>query len=284
MWRHTIRKSLPPIFSSLPHFRGKGRIVLLLDRILTDLNAPDSYLTVGLVNHDTRLRLDLRLYGQKFAFYYRELEPAFIAAARKYYRPGLFLDVGGSIGLWAVALGHQAKQRGGRVLTVEPIPHHRQRLLENLRLNHLEDVVEIIPVALGERDGIVGLYTNDLGAADNAYIASDGPVQVPLTTVDRLVHERRCEPITFMKIDAEGYDTKVIEGAEQTIRQWRPVIAAEFLRERMVINGMAIDPCWNFLVRDLCYNCFRFEGKRLVPIDEPGEWENLLFLPHDFPR
>jgi hypothetical protein len=95
----TFRDSLAEFFSHLPSFRGKGRIVLGFDRCITNYYDSRSYLATGTVNGDSRLLLDLRLYGQKFAFYYRELEGSLIAQARHWYRPGIFIDVGGSIGL-----------------------------------------------------------------------------------------------------------------------------------------------------------------------------------------
>jgi len=279
MWRHKVRANLPPLFSRLPHFRGKGRVVLFLDRMLTDGTDPGSYLAEGLVNGDSRLVLDLRVYGQKFAYYYRALEPALLAAARKLYRPGTFLDVGGSIGLWAVALGRQARQQGGRVVSFEPVPHHRERLLHNVRLNGLEDVVELVPCALGDEEGIVGLNPVGPDIADNAFIVPGGTAVAPVHRLDRLVREHDWPEVTFIKIDTEGYDVRVIEGARETIRRSRPVIMAELLRERMLINGLTTAACWEFLVGELGYRCWRSEGAEMLRVEHPAEWENLFFLP-----
>jgi FkbM family methyltransferase len=170
------------------------------------------------------------------------------------------------------------------VITFEPVRHHRERLRQNLRLNSLENTVEILDFALGNSQGTVWLNVNPLGAADNAWISDKGSVEAPLTTLDQLVREKRWSGITFIKIDTEGYDSKVIDGAAATICQWRPVILTEFLREGMARNGLSIDPCWDFLVRELNYTCGRLEGNRFIKLETPGHWENLFFLPCGFER
>jgi hypothetical protein len=48
---------------------------------------------------------------------------------------------------------------------------------------------------------------------------------VPQCTVDDLVEELGLPRIGFVKIDVEGYETQVLEGAARTIRASRPVLA-----------------------------------------------------------
>lgn len=254
--------------------------MLLCDQLLTNQNDPSSYLATGVVNGDSKLILDLRLYGQKFAFYYRELEGPFIRQARSWYRSGTFIDVGGSIGLWAVAMGHQAKRSGNTVVTFEPVPHHRKRLCENLRLNGLEQTVEVIGVALGASERTARMNAHPLGAADNAWIDETGAFEVPVRTLDRVSQDAGWSDISFIKIDTEGYDPDVIAGAAETIRQWRPVIFAELLRERMVDGAM--QATWDVLINDLGYRCVRLDGSRVIELNEPASWENLFFLPQHF--
>src|SRR5207245_60670 len=103
---------------------------------------------------------------------------------------------GGSIGLWAVGMGHQAKRLGGRVITFEPVAHHRERLHENLRLNVLDETVEVFSIALGAREGTVRMTTNPVGSADNAWISSNGSLEVPLVTLDYVVREQGWSDIT----------------------------------------------------------------------------------------
>jgi FkbM family methyltransferase len=279
MWQDKARRFVAGIASRLPAFRGKGRVVLLLDRLLTNPKDPCSYLLVGTINGDSRMRLDLRTFNQKFAFYYGKMERDYLAAAKRFYRPGLFLDVGGCLGLWAIPMGLQAKKQGGRVVSFEPIPANQQRFQENIQLNGVADVVELLPLALGSEAGMLFFHACLADGADNAMVVADGEIKAAVVPLDQLAAEKGWQDITFIKIDVEGFDAHVIAGGQETIRRWRPVLFAEFNRERTPFYGLSNEASWNFLVGELGYHCFRMARGQLIRLDALEEWDDLFFLP-----
>src|SRR5512138_3575957 len=54
------------------------------------------------------------------------------------------VDVGAYQGLYALLAGHLVREREGKVLAIEPIPDNFKILEQNIRMNHLNDIV--IPV------------------------------------------------------------------------------------------------------------------------------------------
>lgn len=48
--------------------------------------------------------------------------------------------------------------------------------------------------------------------------------EVDITTIDRFVTEQRVTKVDFIKIDSEGYEARILQGAETTIRKFQPVI------------------------------------------------------------
>lgn len=272
--RQRIRSSLPAVISRLPNFRGRGRMTLLLDRLVT--TAAD-HEAVGIVN-GFPFRFDLRPWGQKFAFYYRQWEPELIAVFRSLYRGGDFLDVGSSLGLYVVCMSDLVRQASGMIRAVEPVPFNLERQRRNINLNALEDLVDVIPLALGAERATVRLSVDPEGADNNAIIASEGALCCDVVPLDELARERGWPRIGAMKIDVEGYEPMVIAGARETIARDLPVILAELNRERMTINRFSIAPAWDFLL-GLGYEPFRLEGRRLVRIAEPRDYENIFFVP-----
>ena len=70
------------------------------------------------------------------------------------------------------------------------------------------------------------------------------PVDVPLTTVDKIVDELSLGQVNYIKMDIEGAERQALRGAERTIRRFHPqlAIATENLADDIdvvpaVVNG-----------------------------------------------
>lgn len=275
--RRRIRNGTAALLSALPQFRGKGRLTLLADRFLTDPRNPASYLAVAELN-GVHIELDLRIFGEKFLFYYRRYEPEYIDAVRRLYKDGHFLDIGSNIGTYVVSMARNVRDAGGRIISIEPIPTNVNRQLVNLRLNDCKSLVDLIQVAVGETSGSVLMGGSDLGASSvNGIVSPNGTLSVPLQTLDELSASRGWPRIGLIKIDVEGYEPPALRGAVKLIEQSRPVIFAEFNRYLMAMNGFRMEDSWRML-RDFGYRVHRIVDGSLQELSEPGEHENLFFL------
>jgi FkbM family methyltransferase len=274
--RTGIRRLLPPVLSRLPRFRGIGRITLALDALLTDRADPSSYMVEGMLNGRCRFLFDLRGWGQKFAYYYRDLEREYVDALRQLYDGGIFADVGSSIGLYAVCLADAVRARGGRIAAFEPVPFNRERQAANIALNKADDVVDIYPVALGAADAVLRMTGDPSHADNNAFLTASGDIEVEVRRLDDVA----CDwpRIGLMKIDIEGYEPEMLKGARATVERDRPVIFAEFNRERMAINGFTLDETWRWFTERGYRFCILRDGK-LAELDAPGAHENLFLMP-----
>lgn len=102
---------------------------------------------------------------------------------------------------------------------VEPDWHyHDQIALHAKQWDHRK--IHLFPYALSDRAETVRLrnYANA-----NSVVKPDGEIQVQAYSVDELFRESEC---TFLKIDVEGYEEKVMAGARNLICRSHPVIAA----------------------------------------------------------
>jgi FkbM family methyltransferase len=278
--RKAVRAALPAILSRLPDVRGRGRVTLLLDRVLTDEREPQSFQTVGQLNGGFPFAFDLRPWGQKFAYYYRCWEADLVRALKGLYRGGWFIDVGSSLGLYVVCMSDRVRAQGGRIASIEPVPFNLDRQMQNIALNGIGDLVDCVSIALGAEAGSVRLSVDPLGADNNAIVTPDGAISVEMMTLDRLCSTREWKGIGAIKMDVEGYEPKVIAGGRDVIARERPPILAEFNRERMAINGFSMEEPWDFL-RAQGYEAYRLESGRLRRIESPQRFENLFFVPKE---
>jgi FkbM family methyltransferase len=106
------------------------------------------------------------------------------------------------------------------VLCIEPSASNVRDLRGLIDLNGLRDV-EVLQTAVGSTSGLVPF----LGGINGGVAPSDALAaeRVPMARLDDVVSRR----VDFVKIDVEGYEACVIEGADRVIAQHRPVLFVE---------------------------------------------------------
>jgi FkbM family methyltransferase len=125
-------------------------------------------------------------------------------------RPGdLFADVGANVGAYTVLA---AGSSGARCLAIEPHPATFTHLLDNIRLNDLERRVTAKNIGAGARAD-VRTFTSGLDSANHVVaeteLAAD-TIRVPIEPLDDLISG---ESLVAMKVDVEGFETDVLDGA-----------------------------------------------------------------------
>jgi FkbM family methyltransferase len=146
------------------------------------------------------------------AFLVREYEPALIAfIAKRLTANSVFVDVGAHIGL--VALQVASRVPGVRVHAFEPDPATRERLENNVSINQAS--IEVRPEALADSVGTMSFST--VGDAVAHHLTSDqtGGLTVDVVTLDTYMEAADLPRIDVLKVDAEGYDLQVLNGASQ---------------------------------------------------------------------
>lgn len=146
---------------------------------------------------------------------------------------GVAIDVGANLGEWTVPLARRVGA-AGRVLALEPAPRAAAALGRTLAANALAQA-ELLCCALGERDGTaefsVPLVTSaraDTGTAHiGATAAGHEVVSVALRRLDTLAGEHRLNRLDLIKIDVEGHERPLLDGANATLARFRPVMVLE---------------------------------------------------------
>lgn len=161
--------------------------------------------------------------------YYGEYFEQEVALFRQCVRAGdRVIDVGANIGAHTVALARLVGP-AGRVLALEPVDANHRLLCGNLALNGL-DWADGLLAAAGAADGMLHLAAvamdtdGNFGALSLDELAGDLPV--PVHRLDGLCREGAGR-IRLIKIDVEGMEAEVLEGARSLIARDRPVLYVE---------------------------------------------------------
>ncbi len=126
----------------------------------------------------------------------------------------LFVDVGANVGAYTVLASGAV---GATSMSFEPAPRAYRALLDNLRLNDLMTRVEARNECLASAPGEVE-FTIGLDTVNHVVTQSQEDVdttRVAVTTLDASLAGRAP---AMLKIDVEGYETAVIDGADLTLR------------------------------------------------------------------
>jgi FkbM family methyltransferase len=129
----------------------------------------------------------------------------------------IVLDVGANIGIYTLWLSQYVSDPG-RVIAFEPDPQNYERCAENLRRNRLESV-RLERTALSNKCGTlqfsIGQDTENHLLPPDAVAASS--VSVQSTTLDAYCRRHDIATIDFMKIDVEGAELMVLQGAANVL-------------------------------------------------------------------
>lgn len=144
-----------------------------------------------------------------------------------------FVDVGANDGLYTLFAAGRVGRRG-RVLAFEPSSRERRVLDRNIALNRLRNVV-VVPSALADEAGQATLQIaptlhgghNTLGGFAYKGVDAVATEQVQVETLDSVVARLGIAKVDVVKIDVEGAELKVLEGAREVLRRSRPLLLIE---------------------------------------------------------
>lgn len=177
-------------------------------------------------------------------------------------KPGdLMLDVGANMGQHSLI----AAWHGLRVHAFEPLPRLALRLKANLALNRLEERVSVFESAVSSVEGSATLHEMDRADdGSHSLLASaterqQRDVEVRTVTIDGHLKAHSCGPPAIIKIDVEGAEALVLDGAKQTLHAPdAPVVLLETGHHSASVLGETADTVLNRLLK-MGYRVFEID-------------------------
>jgi len=132
-------------------------------------------------------------------------------------------DIGAHMGYYTLIASRLVGPLG-KVFAFEPHPYNLRILRRHLELNGLTNCV-IIPAAVSDQTG-KARFSFGTGTG-TGHLADSGEIEVETVRIDDLMARGELLPPNVIKIDVEGAEIKVLNGAYNTIRTYRPFIFME---------------------------------------------------------
>lgn len=177
-----------------------------------------------------------------------------------------YLDIGANVGMYVVYVG---VVRQARVFAFEPEAQNYALLQRNIRANRLTHKAISWCAALSNTEGFDRLHLSEFfaggschsyGEAVDAYLNERKELAFVqgcyATTIDRLVQNGTLPVPNFIKIDVDGFEHKVIKGAEATLDN--PAVTSLLIE----INPALADHRW--IIDDLSRRGFRYDPQQVA--------------------
>ena len=232
------------------------------------VNLRDGYVSWGVLHEDWE--------NQEIAFVLRHLRPG-----------DAFVDVGANIGVYALQAA-RAVGPDGHVYCIEPRPDTYGMLVRSIEDNGFAGRCTAFNVALGaqERQGDLNAGHDVLNPGSTFISERDGgPVRVcPLDSLP--IGDDR--PVRVLKMDIEGFEPAMMDGATAFFAKHRPVVLTEMFPRaiREAAGRTAVE--FHDQFTELRYGVHRLDGSTVgarmsradvAAIDEDAEPFNIVGLP-----
>ncbi len=167
--------------------------------------------------------LDLKTHGlSKFVFIYGTREILDTDLVRQEIKGNMnILDAGANIGYYAL-LESSCLGDGGKVYAFEPDPRNVEVLKKNVEVNNLSKVITVYPYAVGDTDSVDKFYiypeSNMNSFVKNVKKRDDEAKIIDVKRI-KLDSFPQIDSIDFIRMDIEGYECFLIDGAMEFLKR-----------------------------------------------------------------
>jgi FkbM family methyltransferase len=204
---------------------------------------------MGLLNS----QLARSVYVSAYFTYKKYLEDSY-ARLTKYhsylFKNGHILDIGANIGYTSFVFSNYIDD-SYKIVAFEPEARNLEMLRQASQKYRFGNKLLPVAAAVGDKIGEIELWRNEAHNGDHRIITDElrkqlkGHIQIqktPLITIDHYIEKNRnLFPISFIKIDVQGYELAVCRGMSETLnRHPNAVISFEYCPS--VIESLGFDP------------------------------------------
>jgi len=198
------------------------------------------------------------------------------------------VDVGANVGIYTAIAMHLTKAKG-KIISIEPHPESLKYLTRTVDANKLvlspEDVpfVQIEAVAASCREDIARLFVNPNNKGDNRLYVSDitpaiNSTEVRTRTIDGILKDLGIKTMEYLKLDVQGCELDVLEGAENTIRASPSVIILSEFWPDGLRRSRGQDAATRYLelLKDLDFKTYQLKRNGLRPLRGQHDVESMI--------
>jgi len=204
-----------------------------------------------------RLNLVDTIYIKLYLLYKSKIESFDLEFLKNYLKGTItVIDVGSNVGYFTISIAKYLDSTS-KILSIEPSEQNIIRMKKVLKHRTIVQKIEIVKAGASDSNN-VGYLKIDQKNPSNNQISSikEGCVEIKLLTLDSICSG--IGDIGLVKIDVQGYELKVLQGATKLIAEQLPILLIEI--DNRISSLLALN-LWDFLTQH-SYFIFLIDGKK----------------------
>lgn len=248
-----------------------GRIVLRLGKLLLNRVADRVQRMVAKSRFLVRVAILIRNQARCVIKYHLAEGPSVRDTGEAWLREKMaiggarFMDVGANVGDWLSGIVAVKGNAPFELIAFEPSSSAAARLRERFAS---DPRISIIDAAAGDAAGVMQFVEERDAGKGSTLVPGFGQIHghsrtVKVTTIDEELARAGWDKIDLLKIDAEGYDARVIRGAAEALR-----------RNAIAVVQFEYNRSWQLAGETLfaCYRMLEEFGYRVYLLKRDGLW------------
>lgn len=237
-----------------------------------------------------KIEIDLSKYQGNKIFWRGAHDWSTIFAMKKIIDPQKnVIDIGANIGEYTLFAASFISPNN-KVWAFEPVQKMYSTLIKNIQLNpHLQDKIIPIKIGLSNQSSIVPIFDENNTSNEGLFSIHSKNFSHPqkiedieLNTLDNAVIQHQISNIGFIKIDVEGNELFVLQGAKETIQKYKPFLMIECSEKNFNAAGYTAQTLLEYL-NQFNYKFFlikkRGQLEKINSIHEIPEFCNIIASP-----
>ena len=191
------------------------------------------------------------------------------------------LDIGANVGMYSIYAG---AVRGATVIALEPESQNYSILNMNIRLNKLDHLIAAYCIGVSDRDTFDYIFMSNLMAGDANHAVGE-PLNMDLQSfsksiefaqgcitykIDSLVEDNKLPVPDYVKIDVDGFEHKVVEGAKKTLSNKKVKSVIIEINPKLLEHLAAIE-----LLKDLGFKFSQDQVNKAAEKNKGGIFEGM---------
>jgi FkbM family methyltransferase len=190
-------------------------------------------------------------------------------------------DVGANIGYYSLQASPLVGSSGS-IYSFEPVASTHQELATNISINGITNIKAFKHIVSDHS----GMMTMRRGPRDNSGSSHVETGNIPqaegepvlAVTLDEFVKANRIDKVDLIKIDVEGYEAAVVKGAEQILKQFKPILLIEVCTRVILRYFKGKEELYSFL-NGLGYRPYGIlHSGQLRPLQAPEDGKLIAFI------